>query len=101
MHDGWCDDPASPCYNKLIILPDAARHEELWREDNIYDLIVVVGYNDAPAISGKGSAIFIHLLRPERTPTQGCVALTEEDLRAVLASGASAMTVHAAEELPE
>lgn len=98
QHDGWCDDPTSLFYNQFITCPHPDRHEALWREDHVYDLVVVIGYNDDPPIAGHGSAIFMHLQRPERTPTEGCVALTEQDLRAVLASGAKAITIHATQE---
>lgn len=94
-HDGWCDDPQSPDYNRFVRLPHPARHEQLWREDHVYDLIVVMGYNDNPPASGRGSAIFMHLQRPDRTPTEGCLALSESDLRAVLAAGADTVQVHA------
>ncbi|MFT8471193.1 L,D-transpeptidase family protein [Acetobacter persici] len=93
--DGWCDDPESSDYNHFVRLPHPARHEQLWREDHVYDLIVVIGYNDNPAVPGRGSAIFMHLQRPDRSPTEGCLALTESDLRAVLAAGADAVQVHA------
>ena len=78
--DGWCDDPADPAYNRPVKLPYAGRHEELWREDALYDLIVVLGYNDDPVVAGKGSAIFMHIARPDYGPTEGCVALKREDL---------------------
>ena len=94
--DGWCDDPASADYNRHVNLPCPARHELLWREDHVYDLVVIVGYNDAPARPGAGSAIFMHLQRPDGSPTEGCVALTEQDLRTVLAEGADAITIHPA-----
>ncbi|MFT8676544.1 MAG: L,D-transpeptidase family protein [Acetobacter sp.] len=92
--DGWCDDPASTDYNRHVTLPHPARHEQLWRDDHVYDLVVIVGYNDAPARPGAGSAIFMHLQRPDGSPTEGCVALTEQDLRSVLAEGATTMVVH-------
>ena len=77
---GWCDDPAHPDYNRQVVLPFAASHEELWREDQIYDLVVVLGYNDDPVIPGKGSAIFLHLAREDFSPTEGCVACARTDL---------------------
>lgn len=77
---GWCDDPASAFYNQLVTLPFAPRHEILWRDDNVYDIIIEVGYNDAPIVPGKGSAIFIHLARENYTPTEGCVAFCLPDL---------------------
>ena len=73
--DGWCDDPADARYNTLVPLPCAARHEALWRADNLYDVIVVIGYNDAPPVPGKGSAIFLHVAQPDFSPTAGCVAV--------------------------
>lgn len=82
--DGWCDESADPNYNKRVSLPYAASHEELWREDDLYDIIVPVGYNDDPPAPGKGSAIFIHVARPAFTPTAGCVALSLPDLLKIL-----------------
>jgi L,D-peptidoglycan transpeptidase YkuD (ErfK/YbiS/YcfS/YnhG family) len=83
--DGWCDDPGSPDYNQPIALPAAARHERLWRRDRVYDLVVVLGYNDAPVRSGRGSAVFLHVARRGFLPTEGCVALRRADLLSVLA----------------
>jgi len=81
---GWCDDPAHGDYNRMVRLPHPARCEELWRADALYDLIVVLGYNDSPVVAGLGSAIFLHVARPTYAPTEGCVALAMGDLRAVL-----------------
>ncbi len=83
--DGWCDDPADAQYNRPVRLPYAARHEELWRTDALYDVIVVIGHNDAPVVAGMGSAIFMHLASADYRPTQGCVALARQDLLDVLA----------------
>lgn len=77
---GWCDDPADPLYNQLVTLPYPGRHEKLWRGDHVYDIIIVVGYNDNPVIPYRGSAIFIHLLSASETPTDGCIALYRKDL---------------------
>lgn len=79
---GWCDDPQSPFYNKFIENRSSAKcsHESLWREDSIYNIVVVLGYNDAPAVPGNGSAIFLHVARPAMTPTHGCVAIPQDDL---------------------
>jgi L,D-peptidoglycan transpeptidase YkuD (ErfK/YbiS/YcfS/YnhG family) len=84
--DGWCDDPDDDNYNCQVALPYSAHCESLWRDDGIYDLLVVLGYNDAPVGRGRGSAIFLHLARPGFAPTEGCIALTKSDLLAVLAS---------------
>ena len=77
--DGWCDAPDDTNYNKLVKLPYSASAEQLWREDHLYDLIVVLGYNDDPVVPGRGSAIFLHLARPDYSHTQGCVALAYDD----------------------
>lgn len=82
--DGWCDDPAHALYNQHVTLPFDGRHEKLWREDHVYDLIIPLGYNDAPPVAGLGSAIFMHLKRPDGVGTEGCVALEREDLLALL-----------------
>lgn len=82
--DGWCDDPSHPAYNRYVPLPFQARHEKLWRQDDVYNIIVELGYNDHPSVAGRGSAIFMHLAREGYVPTEGCIALAEEDLRAVL-----------------
>jgi L,D-peptidoglycan transpeptidase YkuD (ErfK/YbiS/YcfS/YnhG family) len=85
VHDGWCDDVADPAYNRLVRLPFAARHEVLWRADHIYDLLLVIGHNDAPVKAGAGSAVFIHLARDDYAPTDGCVAFAAADLLEILA----------------
>lgn len=93
--DGWCDDPADPAYNRLVRLPYAGRHESLWREDAVYDVIGVLGWNDDPVRPGRGSAIFLHVARPDYAPTEGCVALALADLLAVLARGLTEVAVAA------
>jgi L,D-peptidoglycan transpeptidase YkuD (ErfK/YbiS/YcfS/YnhG family) len=84
--DAWCDDSADKNYNKFVSLPYRGHTESLWRDDNLYDIIVPLGYNDAPAVPGKGSAIFMHIARPGYTPTAGCIALTQPDLLEILSS---------------
>jgi L,D-peptidoglycan transpeptidase YkuD (ErfK/YbiS/YcfS/YnhG family) len=81
---GWCDDVADPMYNQLVALPYTGRHELLWRDDHVYDVILVVGYNDDQIIPGKGSAIFIHVMRENYQPTQGCLAFSIPDLCEIL-----------------
>jgi L,D-peptidoglycan transpeptidase YkuD (ErfK/YbiS/YcfS/YnhG family) len=86
-NDGWSDDPAHPDYNRMIRLPHPARHEALWRDDGVYDIIGVLGWNDQPMVRDRGSAIFLHVARPDFAPTEGCVALALPDLRDLLAAG--------------
>jgi L,D-peptidoglycan transpeptidase YkuD (ErfK/YbiS/YcfS/YnhG family) len=81
---GWSDDVADPLYNRAVPLPHPYRHERLWREDGLYDLIVPLGYNDDPPVPGLGSAIFLHCARPDYGPTEGCVAVARDDLVALL-----------------
>jgi len=81
---GWCDDPRSAAYNKLINLPNKYSYERLYRKDNIYDLIIVLNYNMRPVIKNKGSAIFIHVANNNYNPTRGCVALSKIDLLKIL-----------------
>lgn len=83
--DGWCDDPADPAYNRPVALPYPGRHERLWRENGLYDLLVLLGHNDNPVVPGLGSAIFLHVAGPDYGPTEGCVALARPDLERVLA----------------
>ena len=82
---GWCDDPADAAYNRPVSLPFAAGHERMFREDGLYDLVVPLGYNDAPPVPGLGSAIFLHVAKADYGPTEGCVALAHDDLVALLA----------------
>lgn len=93
--DGWCDDPASADYNRPVRLPCPDRHEALWRDDALYDVIAVLGWNDAPPAPGRGSAIFLHVARPDGGPTEGCVALPLPDLLAALGAGLTAVQVEA------
>ena len=92
-HDGWCDDPDDVAYNKPVRLPYAARHEELWRSDSLYDVVGVLGWNDDPVEKRRGSAIFLHIARADYAPTEGCIALSREDLLAVLAEGLTEIEV--------
>ena len=81
---GWCDDTRSVAYNKPVILPFAASHEKMWRDDHLYDLVIVIGHNDAPPRKGFGSAIFLHLAREGFGATEGCVAVRRNDLARLL-----------------
>jgi L,D-peptidoglycan transpeptidase YkuD (ErfK/YbiS/YcfS/YnhG family) len=83
--DGWCEDPHDPNYNRLIKLSPRYEGDRLTREDQLYDLIIVLGYNDVPRVRGRGSAIFVHLARDGYTPTAGCIGLSRHDLSMLLA----------------
>ena len=96
--DGWCDDPDDPAYNRPVRLPFAASHEKLWREDGLYDVVVVLGHNDDPPVPGLGSAIFLHVAPPDYGPTEGCVALALDDLLALLSECGSETVLVVKEE---
>jgi L,D-peptidoglycan transpeptidase YkuD (ErfK/YbiS/YcfS/YnhG family) len=83
--DGWCDAPGDAAYNRPVKRPYPASSEAMWRDDGLYDLVVVLGHNDDPPVSPMGSAIFLHLAKPGYEPTEGCVALNRPDLEALLA----------------
>lgn len=85
IDDGWCDEPTDPCYNRLVRLPHGGSAETLWRDDALYDIIVVIGFNDDPIERGRGSAIFLHLAKPDYAPTEGCVAVAPGDIGPILA----------------
>jgi len=91
--DGWCDDPVHRDYNRAVTLPHDGRHEALWRDNGLYDIVGVLGWNDAPVVRDRGSAIFLHVARPEYAPTEGCIALALPDLRALLAAGITGLNV--------
>lgn len=91
--DGWCDEPGDPRYNMPVKLPYAASHEDMWRDDGLYDLVAIVGYNDNPVSAGQGSAIFMHVRALDGAPTAGCIALAKDDLLKVLAKADASSTI--------
>ena len=83
---GWCDDPRSKKYNKLIYLPFNYGHEKLFKKENTYDIILVLNYNMDPIRKNKGSAIFMHITKGNYEPTKGCIALKKNCLLNILKS---------------
>ncbi len=83
-NDGWCDDPSATEYNRRVVLPHSGGHEMLYRPDSLYDIVVPLGYNDDPPITGKGSAIFMHIARDDYSTTEGCIAVARADLLTIL-----------------
>jgi L,D-peptidoglycan transpeptidase YkuD (ErfK/YbiS/YcfS/YnhG family) len=82
--DLWCDAPGDRNYNRPVRAPYPASHEKMWRDDDVYDFVVELGWNDRPRFQGRGSAIFMHLARPGFKPTEGCVALRRQDMERLL-----------------
>ena len=81
---GWCDDPKSKDYNKLIKLPNNYKYEKLYRKENTYDLVLVLNFNMRPIVRKKGSAIFIHVAKKNYKKTEGCVAINKISLLKVI-----------------
>ncbi len=77
---GWCDDPQHKSYNTLVRLPFDSSHEEMCRDDHLYDIVIEIGHNSDPVVPELGSAIFLHLKRDKAVPTAGCVAFDLDDL---------------------
>jgi L,D-peptidoglycan transpeptidase YkuD (ErfK/YbiS/YcfS/YnhG family) len=83
--DGWCETPGDRAYNRLVKKPYRASHEDMMRSDALYDVVVELDWNRVPRRQGRGSAIFLHLTRPELGPTAGCLALPKASLDRLLA----------------
>lgn len=82
--DGWCDAVGDRNYNRAMQHPYPASHETLWRNDGLYDLLIVLDCNLRPRVQGRSSAIFLHLARPGLAPTEGCIALAPRNLARLL-----------------
>jgi len=80
----WCDDPRSPKYNKLLKSATKYTAEKLYRQDNIYDIFIVLNYNISPVVKNMGSAIFFHIARSNYMPTKGCIAVKKKDMYLIL-----------------
>ena len=81
---GWCNDSRSKNYNKLITFPFTYGYEKLFRQDNIYDVILVLDYNINPIRKNKGSAIFIHIAKKNYKNTAGCIAISKTHLKKII-----------------
>jgi L,D-peptidoglycan transpeptidase YkuD (ErfK/YbiS/YcfS/YnhG family) len=82
--DAWCEDPASRRYNRPFKLSPASAGDRLWRDDHLYDLLIELDHNTRPRIAGRGSAVFIHIARPNLAPTAGCIGLEANALERML-----------------
>ncbi|MFT3988602.1 L,D-transpeptidase family protein [Aestuariivirga sp.] len=82
--DGWCDESTDRNYNRLVRLPYPASHEELFRKDGLYDVVITLDHNQRPRGRGLGSAVFFHLTRDAESPTAGCVAISRADMARLL-----------------
>jgi L,D-peptidoglycan transpeptidase YkuD (ErfK/YbiS/YcfS/YnhG family) len=82
--DGWCDSIQHPSYNRRIKKPFSESHEDLWRPDTLYDVILETDWNKSPRQKGLGSALFIHYQRPDQGATAGCLAFNTRNMRCLL-----------------
>jgi L,D-peptidoglycan transpeptidase YkuD (ErfK/YbiS/YcfS/YnhG family) len=83
--DGWCEDPSDRRYNRPISMQAGQPGDRLRRADALYDLIIEIDHNQRPRVSGRGSAVFVHVARADMTPTAGCVSMPASTLRRLLA----------------
>jgi L,D-peptidoglycan transpeptidase YkuD (ErfK/YbiS/YcfS/YnhG family) len=81
----WCEDPADRRYNRPFRRSASDPGDRLRRQDRLYDFIIEIDHNTRPRVAGRGSAVFVHVARPNRGPTAGCVALEHGTLRRLLA----------------
>ena len=81
---GWCDDIRSNKYNKQIRFPFKFTAEKLYRKDKLYDLCLEIKYNNAPIVKGRGSAIFLHLIKKGKKNTEGCIAISKKEFLLIL-----------------
>ena len=77
--------PRDRRYNRPFRRSATEPGDRLWRDDQLYDFVVELDHNTRPRVAGRGSAVFVHVARPNRSPTAGCVALGLNDLRRLLA----------------
>jgi len=80
----WCEEPADRRYNRPFRRSANEPGDRLWRADPLYDLIIEIDHNTRPRVAGQGSAVFLHVARPDRGPTAGCVAMGVGELRRLL-----------------
>jgi D-alanyl-D-alanine dipeptidase len=82
------DDPSSVHYNTVVARDLVSRVDwssaERMRTIDQYKLGVIVGYNAAPPMPGRGSCIFLHIWAGPASTTAGCTALDERQLTALV-----------------
>ena len=80
---GLCDDPNSEKYNKLIRFPFKYGAEKIYKNNNTYDIVLVLNFNTNPIIKKKGSAIFIHIAKKNYAGTEGCIAVNKKIMKII------------------
>ena len=66
--------------NTTCPVPSTFSFENLYKKENIYDIVIVLNFNMNPVIRNRGSAIFIHVARKNYQKTEGCVAIKKNHL---------------------
>jgi predicted deacylase len=77
----WEED--GPHYNRLVLAERGERAGDRLnrrRDEPLFDIVIPVGFNDATAELGRGSAIFVHAARADMGPTSGCIGVPREAL---------------------
>jgi L,D-peptidoglycan transpeptidase YkuD (ErfK/YbiS/YcfS/YnhG family) len=82
----WCEDTSDRRYNRPFQRSASEPGDRLWRDDQLYDFVIELDHNTRPRVAGRGSAVFVHVARPNRSPTAGCVALGARELQRLLRS---------------
>jgi D-alanyl-D-alanine dipeptidase len=82
------DDETSAHYNTVVNRATVPRIDwnsaEHMRQIGQYRLGVIVGYNAAPPIPGRGSCIFLHIWGGPSSTTAGCTALDASELESLM-----------------
>ncbi|MEO8073647.1 MAG: L,D-transpeptidase family protein [Acidobacteriota bacterium] len=83
------DDVKSASYNRIVDKNkignfDWNSSEKMLAVGAQYDLGVFVAHNSNPPQKGKGSCIFLHIWKSERSGTAGCTAMKRENIETVL-----------------
>jgi L,D-peptidoglycan transpeptidase YkuD (ErfK/YbiS/YcfS/YnhG family) len=92
----WCEDPADRRYNRPFRRSANEPGDRLWREDHLYDLVIELSHNTRPRVAGRGSAVFLHVARPDRSGTAGCVAFAAKDLQRLIGRLGPGTRIHIA-----
>jgi L,D-peptidoglycan transpeptidase YkuD (ErfK/YbiS/YcfS/YnhG family) len=93
-HLAWCEDPTDRRYNRPFLRSANEPGDRLWRADHLYDYVIEIDHNTRPRVADRGSAVFLHVARPDRSPTAGCVAMTAANLRRLLAASGSTTRIN-------
>ena len=92
--DSWCDDPTTRSYNKPLGHLVKGSDEFLFRDDSLYNIVFVLTQNKAPVVRGLGSAIFLHVSEKNRLYTEGCIAVSNQNIKNILSRCHAKTKIH-------